>query len=187
MARFIIVITVLSLGHSNIGWDEFSYALDQFDISCIIDVRSSPRSRWRHFCKPELRLRLNRVGVAYVHLGDALGGMPPNGSTDYATRRGTAAFTTAVETILAIAERCTPALLCAERDPLRCHRFSLIARHLDSLPDVQAGHIRHDGTLESHEEAEARLMTLHKLTPDLMADHNERLAEAYVRQERKLA
>jgi uncharacterized protein (DUF488 family) len=113
--------------------------------------------------------------------------MPPNGPTDYATRRGTAAFTTAVETILAIAERCVPALLCAERDPLQCHRFSLIARHLHDLPGVRVTHIRHDGTVESHEEAEGRLMTLHKLSPDLIADHDERLAEAYVRQERKLA
>lgn len=180
------MINIMTIGHSNIGWNEFYYALNQFNVGCIVDVRSSPRSRWRHFCKPELRVRLNRVGMSYVHLGDALGGMPPNGPTDYATRRGTAAFTTAIDTILAIAERCTPALLCAERDTLHCHRFSLIARHLHDLPGVPVTHIRHDGTVESHEEAEARLLTLHKLAPDLIPDHKERLAEAYVRQERKL-
>ena len=180
------MINVLSLGHSNAGWDEFHYALDQFDIGCIVDVRSSPRSRWQHFNKPQLRVRLNRVGIAYIHLGDALGGMPVSGPTDYATRRGTAAFATAIKTVLGIAARCTPALLCAERDPLQCHRFSLIARHLHSLPDVRVSHIRHDGTLESHEEAEARLMALHRLTADLLTDHNERLVEAYARQERKL-
>ena len=180
------MITVLSFGHSNIGWDEFSYALEQFDIGCVIDVRSSPRSRWQHFNKPQLRVRLNQMGVSYIHLGDALGGMPVNGPTDYTTRRSTAAFTTAIETVLGIAARCTPALLCAERDPLHCHRFSLIARHLHGLPDVRVEHIRHDGTLESHEEAEARLMAQHRLTADLLTDHSERLAEAYARQERKL-
>lgn len=180
------MISVLSLGHSNIGWDEFSYAIDQFDIGCVIDVRSSPRSRWQHFCKPELRGRLNRIGVSYIHLGDALGGMPRSGPTDYAARRSTTEFATAIETVLGIAARCTPALLCAERDPLQCHRFSLIARHLHNLPDVQIAHIRHDGTLERHEDAEARLMTLHKLTGSLLTDKSERLAEAYARQERKL-
>lgn len=69
---------------------------------------------------------------------------------------------------------------------LQCHRFSLIARHLHNIPDVRVAHIRHDGTLESHEEAEARLMTMHKLTADLLTDHDERLAEAYALQERKL-
>ena len=180
------MIDVLTVGHSNIGWDEFSYALDQFDIGCIIDVRSSPRSRWQHFCKPQLRVRLNRVGIAYVHLGDDLGGMPVSGPTDYATRRGTTAFATGIETIMGIAARCTPALLCSERDVLHCHRFLLIARHLHSLPDVRVTHIRHDGTLESHEEAEERLLARHKLTGDLLTDRDQRLAEAYALQERKL-
>ena len=180
------MINVLTVGHSNIGWDEFSYALDQFNIGCVIDVRSSPRSRWQHFCKPQLRVRLNRAGIAYIHLGDDLGGIPMSGPTDYATRRGTATFGTGIETVLGIAARCRPALLCSERDPLHCHRFLLISRHLHSLPEIRVSHIRHDGTLESHEEAEARLMALHRLTADMLTDHNERLAEAYTRQERKL-
>jgi len=180
------MIDVLTVGHSNIGWDEFSYALDQFNIGCVIDVRSSPRSRWQHFCKPQLRVRLNRVGISYIHLGDDLGGMPMSGPTDYVTRRGTAAFGTGIETVLGVAARCRPALLCSERDPLHCHRFLLISRHLHSLPEIRVSHIRHDGTLESHEEAEARLMALHRLTADMLTDHNQRLAEAYTRQERKL-
>ncbi|MGE4305500.1 MAG: DUF488 family protein [Novosphingobium sp.] len=180
------MIDIMSVGHSNIGWDEFAYVLDQFDIGCVIDVRSLPRSRWQHFNKPQLRVRLNRIGVCYLHMGDALGGLPVNGSTDYATRRRTEAFTIAIDDILAIAARCRPALLCSERDVLQCHRFTLIARHLHSLPDVRVAHIRHDGTLESHDEAEERLLALHKLAGDLLTDRNQRLAEAYARQERKL-
>jgi uncharacterized protein (DUF488 family) len=181
-----MMINVLTLGHSNADWDNFCHALDQFNVDCIVDVRSSPRSRWRHFNKPELRVRLNRVGVSYIHMGDALGGMPASGTTDYATRRGTAAFTAGIETVLGIAARCTPALLCAERDPLQCHRFSLIARHLHSLPDVGVSHIRHDGTLESQEEAENRLLALHKISDDLLTSRDQQVADAYARQERKL-
>ncbi|QZP07221.1 DUF488 domain-containing protein [Caenibius sp. WL] len=180
------MIEIMSVGHSNASWNEFSYALDQFDIGCIVDVRSSPRSRWQHFNKPQLRVRLNRIGVSYIHMGDALGGMPVSGPTDYATRRGTETFTTAIDDILAIAARCRPALLCSERDVLQCHRFTLIARHLHDLPDVRVSHIRHNGTLETHDEAEERLLALHKLSDDLLTDRGERLAEAYARQERKL-
>jgi len=32
------MIDVMTLGHSNVGWDEFIYALDQFCIGCIVDV-----------------------------------------------------------------------------------------------------------------------------------------------------
>ncbi|GLT01134.1 hypothetical protein GCM10007897_25250 [Sphingobium jiangsuense] len=180
------MINVLSLGHSNIGWDEFHYALDQFDVGCVIDVRSSPRSRWQHFNKPQLRVRLNRVGIAYVHLGDDLGGIPTSGPTDYAARHRTSAFATGIERVLGIAARCTPALLCSERDPLHCHRFLLISRHLHSLPDVRVAHIRHNGTLECHDAAEERLLALHKLSGDLLSDRSQRLADAYARQERKL-
>lgn len=181
----IIVRTILSLGHSNIGWEEFTYALDQFDVGCIIDVRSSPRSRWPHFCKPQLRVRLNQVGISYVHLGDDLGGMPTSGPTDYATRRGTSAFASGIETVLGIAARCTPALLCAERDPLHCHRFLLISRHLSSFAHVSVAHIRHDGTLEAHVEAEERLLRRYKLAGDLLSDRAHLLTDAYARQERK--
>lgn len=180
------MINVMTVGHSNVSWDEFHYALDQFDVGCVIDVRSSPRSRWQHFNKPQLRVRLNRVGVGYIHLGDDLGGMPVSGPTDYAARHRTSAFATAIETALEVAARCTPALLCSERDPLHCHRFLLISRHLHSLPGVRVSHIRHDGTLESHEQAEERLLALHKLTADLLSDRSQRLTEAYARQERKL-
>ena len=180
------MINVLTVGNSNIGWDEFAYALDQFDVGCIIDVRSSPRSRWQHFSKPQLRVRLNRVGISYIHLGDDLGGMPRSGPTDYATRRGIAAFATGIENVLGIAARCRPALLCSERDVLQCHRFLLISRHLHGLPEVRVSHIRHNGTLESHEEAEERLLALYKLSDDLLTDRSERLIEAYARQERKL-
>jgi hypothetical protein len=76
--------------------------------------------------------------------------------------------------------------LCSERDVLQCHRFSLIARHLHDLPGVRVAHIRHDGTLETHDEAEERLLALHSLCGDLLTERGQRLAEAYARQERKL-
>lgn len=180
------MINVMTVGHSNASWDEFSYALDQFGVGCIIDVRSSPRSRWQHFNKPQLRVSLNRIGVSYVHLGDTLGGMPRSGPTDYAARRRTAAFANGIETVLGIAARCTPALLCAERDALHCHRFLLISRHLNGLPDVGVWHIRHDGTLEGHTQAENRLLALHGMSDDLLASREDQVAEAYARQEQRL-
>lgn len=177
---------VLTIGHSNVSWDEFYYALDYFDVDCIIDVRSSPRSRWPQFCKHALRAALNRAGISYVYLGDALGGHPKHGPTAYDERRSTPAFATGVESVLSIADRCRPALMCSEGEPLHCHRFLLISRHLNALPGVGVWHIRHDGTLEGHGQAEDRLLTLHGMSGDLLASREEQVAEAYTRQERRL-
>lgn len=48
------------------------------------------------------------------------------------------------------------ALLCAERDPLTCHRAVLVSRHLVNRGiDVQ--HIHGNGHLESHAELERRM------------------------------
>jgi len=58
--------------------------------------------------------------------------------------------------------------------------------HLHSLLDVRLSHIHHDVTLEGYEQAEERLLSRHKLTGDLLTDRNQRLAEAYAQQERKL-
>jgi uncharacterized protein (DUF488 family) len=177
---------LMTIGHSNVCWEEFHYALDYFDVNCIIDVRSSPTSRWSQFRKEQLRLALNRVGISYVHLGDSLGGHPKSGPTAYDARRGTASFATGIESVLAIADRCRPALMCSEAEPLRCHRFLLISRHLNALPDVGVWHIRHDGTLESHTQAENRLLALHRMPQNLLTCREEQMAKAYVRQERKL-
>jgi hypothetical protein len=68
-------------------------------------------------------------------------------------------------------ERYRVALLCAEADPLTCHRTILICRELKAVrPDLRINHILGDGSLESHEEAERRLIQLHKLQPELFGE-----------------
>ena len=49
------------------------------------------------------------------------------------------------------------ALMCAEKDPLTCHRAILVCRHLRPVVgDIV--HILGDGSLETHGEAETRLL-----------------------------
>lgn len=177
---------ILTVGHSNISWDEFHYALDYFDVDCIVDVRSSPSSRWPQFKQKALKAALNRVGISYVHLGDTLGGHPKSGPQSYAARRDTPEFANGVSKLLAIAERCRPALMCSEGDPLHCHRFLLISRHLASLPNIGVWHIRHNGTIEGQAQTEDRMLALHQLSDDLLLNREEMVTNAYARQERKL-
>jgi hypothetical protein len=54
-------------------------------------------------------------------------------------------------------------VMCAEEDPLQCHRFLMICPALLDR-GVMPAHIRRGGGLESHREAEDRLLKLHDLT-----------------------
>ncbi len=84
-------------------------------------------------------------------------------------------------------------MMCAEREPLDCHRCVLVARQLASR-GLAVGHILHDGTIEPHAAAEQRLLALDGeggdvgATGDLfVTGQNERLAAAYRRRARAVA
>ena len=177
--------TILTVGHSSHSWAEFTRILENNDVGCLIDVRSNPYSRWEHFSRPNLRIRLNEQGISYVHLGVTLGGKPKHGPTDYEAIAWTQNFNDGLDEVEAIASRCRVALCCAEHDPLTCHRFLLVSRHLAARGhDVL--HIRRDGSVETQTETEARLIKATGVSDDLFRSPEERLAEAYRLQERKL-
>ena len=59
-------------------------------------------------------------------------------------------------------------LMCAEREPLDCHRCLLVARAL-AARGLAIGHILHDGTIEPHAATERRLLELDGEDRDLFA------------------
>ncbi len=76
-------------------------------------------------------------------------------------------------------------LMCAEREPLDCHRCLLVARALAERR-LNVGHILHDGAIEPHSATEQRLLQLDReggdlfVTGDLLTTRlEERLAAAY--------
>ena len=79
------------------------------------------------------------------------------------------------------------ALMCAERDPVKCHRAILICRHLRS-PDLSIRHIHvNDESIEYNTELEQRLLGIFKIKPDLIRDERQCIEEAYDRQGEKIA
>jgi hypothetical protein len=76
--------------------------------------------------------------------------------------------------------------MCAEKEPLECHRTILVSRAL-----AEGGHgFPHpsDGTAESHEQVLKRLFALHgKNERDLFLTPEEMLSAVYRLQEEKIA
>lgn len=71
------------------------------------------------------------------------------------------------------------ALMCTEKNPLECHRFSLVARGIFEKTEIQAAHILTDGSFVSTEQLEKKAIEKFGLQEDLFSDSSERLKEAY--------
>jgi uncharacterized protein (DUF488 family) len=77
--------------------------------------------------------------------------------------------------------------MCAEKEPLECHRSILVARHLAAL-GLNVEHIHADGTLEPHHAAITRLALMLRLPEyDLFHTHEELIDEIYRQQELRIA
>ena len=161
---------MLTIGHSNHALAKFIALLQGAEVMAIADVRSAPVSRFApHFNKDRLATSLAEQGIAYVFLGKELGGRPElpelfsDGVADYEKMAALPAFKTAIERLITGAESHRVAIMCAEADPLDCHRCLLVGRALaDSGVDV--GHILSSGQVLTHAEIEDRLLDLAGLT-----------------------
>jgi uncharacterized protein (DUF488 family) len=159
---------LFTIGHSNLEWPTFTQTLLCFGIELLVDVRSRPHSsRYPQFSQPEFEEALRASGLRYLFLGDELGGRPEdpkmygaNGVVNYAARRQAHDFQRGVERVLTEVQQRTLALLCAEEDPLSCHRFLMVCPELVAR-GAEPQHIRKGGVLESQRESEDRLLDAH--------------------------
>jgi hypothetical protein len=79
------------------------------------------------------------------------------------------------------------ALMCAEKDPIECHRAILISRYL-SQQSTSIEHIHPNGRLETHCELEERLLNICKISKeDMFKTPEQCLAEAYQIQGNRIA
>ena len=181
---------IFTIGHSTHELERFVELLKQHRIGAVADVRSMPYSRWQpQFNREKLSVALNADGIAYVFLGKELGARSDdpacyaNGRVQYRRLARTALFRSGIQRVLDGSQRMSIALMCAEKDPLDCHRTILVARELVDL-DKDVHHILADGKLEEQQAAMKRLGLLQE---DLFRTPEELEDKAYAEQERKIA
>ncbi len=185
---------VYTVGHSSHPIEELLNLLSQRGITAVADVRSHPYSRrYPQFRREALADSLRRRGLDYLFLGRELGARSPDPScyvddqVQYDLLAKTEAFQRGLDRIGQEARSRRLALLCAEQEPLECHRTVLVARHL-VVRGMEVRHILADGALEPHEATLDRLIRQLGLPQgDLFRSRQEIEAEAYARQGRKIA
>jgi uncharacterized protein (DUF488 family) len=119
--------TVYTIGTSNRTIEEFIDVLIHHEISLLVDVRSFPKSRLKHFERENLDASLNKKGLEYRWLGDRLGGFRSGG---YETYTRSDDFKGELSRLEELARKRKAAICCAERLPWKCHR-RFIARELE--------------------------------------------------------
>lgn len=185
---------IFTIGHSTHSLDRFIALLKQHGVTAVADVRSAPYSRFNpQFNKAELERSLKAEGIRYVFLGRELGARSDDpacydkGRVQYARLARTEAFRQGIERLKHGAAEHRIACMCAEKEPLECHRTLLVARALDA-EGIEVAHIHADGRLETHTAAMDRLLDLTGLPrDDLFRSRADLVAEALARQEEQVA
>jgi uncharacterized protein (DUF488 family) len=168
--------------------------LKRHGVMALADVRSAPFSRFNpQFNKAALQESLKPQRIKYVFLGRELGARSDdpasyeNGRVHYARLARTTLFKTGLNRVIEGAGKYRLALMCAEKEPLECHRTLLVARALVER-GVVVEHILADGSLETYENALTRLLDLLGLPQqDLFRGRQQLIEEAMARQEERIA
>lgn len=149
---------LFTIGHSNLPLGVFLANLEAHGIETLVDIRSSPRSRFAHFNGRAPAAALPQ-GTAYRFMGDSLGGRPPEpdcydaaGHVLYRRVAKLQRFAEGIEELAALGLSRRTAMMCSEGDPAGCHRTLLVARVLVERGHDPAGiwHILPGGSARAH-------------------------------------
>jgi uncharacterized protein (DUF488 family) len=185
---------VFTIGHSTHPQERLIGLLVQHNITAVCDIRSKPYSRINpQFNREEIKRELRRAGLSYVFLGQELGARSTDpsaydhGKVQYEKLALSGLFQQGLARVQEGLKSYRIAIMCAEKDPLDCHRSILVARHLSRL-GLEVRHILADGKVETHAEAMERLLSQLKLPQcDMFRSHEDVLEDAYRIQEKRIA
>lgn len=157
-------MNIFTIGHSNQTAEEFISLLHKYEVTALADVRSHPYSRYLpHFNQANLKEALINQGIRYVFLGRELGARSDNldcyvgGKAIYERIAKTETFQQGIQRVLEGIQKYKVALMCAEKDPITCHRAILVCQHLKKN-NLNIDHILRNGNLETHLHLENRML-----------------------------
>lgn len=180
---------IKTIGHSNHPIERFVDLLKAGGVEAVVDVRSTPYSRrFPQFGRERLAQSLSAAGILYRYEGAALGGKPKDGA-GYDALAGRPEFKAALDRLITSSADATLYLMCAEKEPLDCHRTVLVSRRLAER-GVEIEHLLADGKRKRHAVLEEELLAASgEGVPDLFTtteDRAHRLARTWQQRERKM-
>lgn len=191
---YIEMSELYTIGHSNHSTENFLGLLSKHDITAVCDVRSQPYSKFNpQFNRENIQKDLKQSNIAYVFLGRELGPRSDDpacyigGQVQYHLLAATEIFQEGLERLVKGMQFYRIAMMCAEKDPIMCHRMILVCRHLRKEVDA-IRHILEDGSIEALADSEDRLLRHLKIPALQLFDSTEDLiVRAYDIQGEKIA
>lgn len=164
--------TVYTIGYTSFDVEKFVEVLEKFQITCLIDVRSNPKSAYyKDYDDSNLIPLLKSKGIVYRNYKDEFGARQENkefyndkGFLDFNLFAKSQQFNNGINKIKKAQDmKYVVCLMCAEKDPINCHRTILIARNLDK----QGFNVKHIlATEEFCEQCEIDKRLLEKYYPN---------------------
>lgn len=194
---------VFTIGCSTNSLDNFLKLLKINEINCVVDVRSTPFSKYTNqFNKEVLMKFLNENNILYIWMGKEFGARRNNrnlyslqGYLDFEKVRKDEDFLFGIKRIKnGITKGYNISLMCTEKDPIDCHRSILVAKGLEDN-DIEVSHILQNGQLYSQQKLEERLLNMYfkdrnQINFDMLLGNSltdeEMIEEAYRKRNREI-
>ncbi len=181
--------SLFTVGCSNMETDDFLRLLKAYGIGEVLDIRTWTKSSYApQFEGSAIESALADNGISYQYFGDVFGSVQRDGDKKDLTFdeiRHLASFKDNIAAVReAVKDGARIAVMAAESDPSRSHRFALVglemAHPLDARrKSVDVRHILRNGTLLSQEQLESRM--LKSYFPNVPTPGPEEVREAYAR------
>lgn len=158
--------SLFTIGHSQYTPDYFVHLLKMHDINYVLDVRSTPYSKYaEQFNRENASIFLEKSNIRYSYMGTYFGARPmdmslysADGCLDFEKVTQSEKFNVGVGSVILGLERGNKiALMCTEKDPFDCHRAIMVARAFDGK-GIEVNHILADGGIQSQRELDNRLL-----------------------------
>ena len=107
---------ILTVGHSNRAFSEFTDILSEHRVTLLVDVRSKPHSRWCPWFGA--KYLEEHLPMLYIWRGKTLGGLDATIHPDD--------FDDSIEELILLSKRYRVCVMCSEKSPEKCHRTSKI-------------------------------------------------------------
>ena len=158
---------LFTVGHSTHPAEHFTGIIKQNNVQYIIDVRSTPYSKFApQYNSEELKARLLNEGIQYFHMGKQFGARQekrkyyPDGYLDFELFRESDDFKKGLLSIKEGLKKYNIALMCTEKNPIDCHRAIMVGRGFE-LDGTDVKHILPDGSLMTQKELNNALMDMY--------------------------
>ena len=166
---------IYTIGCSTHSQQSFIDLLKKNHINVLIDVRSIPYSlHTPQFNKETLMDALSKNYIRYMSFAEEFGARrkEPEAYTanhvDFQKVIDLPVFLKGVERVKkGIEKGYKIALMCTEKNPEDCHRFSLVSRGLKKKANIDAIHILFNGQLQTTEQIEEKILSQNNILNDL--------------------